>query len=85
MKTSFNGITIEVVEGDITEQSDIEAVVNAANAELKPGGGVAGAIHGAAGPELDLECRSLAPIETGEAVITDAYRLPNKKVFHTPL
>jgi O-acetyl-ADP-ribose deacetylase (regulator of RNase III) len=58
------------------------AVVNAANAELMPGGGVAGAIHRAAGPELANECRSLAPIRPGQAVITRAYGLPNRHVIH---
>jgi O-acetyl-ADP-ribose deacetylase (regulator of RNase III) len=60
----------------------MDAVVNAANAELAPGGGVAGAIHKAAGPKLHEECKSLAPIEAGQAVITDAYKLPNRRVIH---
>lgn len=75
-------MSIEVVEGDIADQNDLEAVVNAANAELKPGGGVAGAIHRAAGPELERACRSLAPIEPGQAVITEAFELPNRYVIH---
>lgn len=70
------------MRGDITAQQDMDAVVNAANAELRPGGGVAGAIHRAAGPELAKACRALAPIRPGEAVITDAFNLPNKKVIH---
>ena len=78
-----NGIKIECVLGDITEQPDADAVVNAANAQLQIGGGVAGAIHRAAGPELDRECRPLAPIRPGEAVITGAGRLPNRHVMHT--
>ena len=70
------------MQGDITRQPDMDAVVNAANAELMPGGGVAGAIHRAAGPGLAAECRPLAPIEPGEAVITGAHRLPNRHVIH---
>ncbi|HSH57232.1 MAG TPA: macro domain-containing protein [Halomonas sp.] len=73
---------IECIQGDIAHQPDIEAVVNAANAELRPGGGVAGALHRAAGPELDRACRPLAPIRPGEAVITDAFALPNRHVIH---
>lgn len=75
-------MTIECVQGDITRQADVEAIVNAANAELRPGGGVAGAIHRAAGPGLDEECRPLAPIRPGEAVITAAHDLPNRYVIH---
>jgi len=63
-------------------QPDVEAVVNAANAQLQTGGGVAGAIHRAAGPGLYDECRNLAPINPGEAVITKAYNLPNDYVIH---
>ena len=72
----------ECVHADISQQTDIDAVVNAANAELKPGGGVAGAIHRAAGPELEKATRSLAPIEPGEAVITDGFNLPNRYIIH---
>lgn len=75
-------VTIELTVGDITRQDDMDAVVNAANAELRIGGGVAGAIHRAAGPGLEEECRPLAPIRPGEAVITSAHRLPNKFVIH---
>ena len=81
-KKSGNGITVEVIQGDITAQKDIEAVVNAANAELLPGGGVAGAIHNTAGPELEEESKKLAPVKPGEAVITGAYKLPNKYIIH---
>lgn len=77
-----NGVILQCVSGDITAQPDMDAVVNAANAELRTGGGVAGAIHRAAGPELDAECRPLAPIRPGQAVITGAGRLPNKYVIH---
>lgn len=78
----MKGITIECLMGDITSQEDIEGIVNAANAQLKPGGGVAGAIHQAAGPGLERECRPKAPIETGEAVITGGHNLPNSFVIH---
>lgn len=74
--------TIECLQGDITRQTDIDAVVNAANAELMPGGGVAGAIHRAAGHGLADECRPLAPIQPGQAVITSAHNLPNQYVIH---
>lgn len=73
---------LELVTGDITRQSDMDAVVNAANPELRPGGGVAGAIHRAAGPELDRDCRALAPIDPGQAVITAGHDLPNAHVIH---
>jgi O-acetyl-ADP-ribose deacetylase (regulator of RNase III) len=69
--------------GDITSQDDVEAVVNAANARLESGGGVAGAIHRAAGPDLAEEARPLGPIEPGEAVITGAHGLPNHYIVHT--
>lgn len=75
-------VTIECCQGDITRQPDMDAVVNAANAELMPGGGVAGAIHRAAGRSLAEECRPLAPIRPGEAVITSAHDLPNRHVIH---
>lgn len=73
---------IELTRGDITRQDDVDAVVNAANAMLMPGGGVAGAIHRAAGPELAEECRPMAPIEPGQAVISGAHGLPNRWVIH---
>ncbi|RCV91601.1 macro domain-containing protein [Billgrantia montanilacus] len=73
---------LECVQGDIVQQDDMDAVVNAANAELRPGGGVAGALHRAAGPELDRACRPLAPIAPGQAVVTDAFDLPNQYVIH---
>lgn len=73
---------IECVTGNIVKQPDMTAIVNAANAELRPGGGVAGAIHRAAGAELDAECRPLAPIEPGQAVITGGHALPNAHVIH---
>ncbi len=78
----IQGVTLECLQGDITAQPDMDAVVNAANAELRTGGGVAGAIHAAAGPGLDEECRPLAPIRPGEAVISGAHNLPNRHVIH---
>jgi O-acetyl-ADP-ribose deacetylase (regulator of RNase III) len=73
---------IEIVLGDITKQDDIEAIVNAANTNLKMGGGVARAIRLAAGNEIQNECDKLAPIKPGEAVITKGYSLPNRYVIH---
>lgn len=81
-KRNLHGRTIECVQGNIVDQPDMEAIVNAANAELRIGGGVAGAIHRAAGPGLEAECRPLAPISPGEAVITGAHDLPNRYVIH---
>ncbi len=78
----IQGVTIECVRGNIADQPDMDAIVNAANAELRMGGGVAGAIHRAAGPGLEEECRPLAPIRPGQAVITGAHGLPNRHVIH---
>jgi O-acetyl-ADP-ribose deacetylase (regulator of RNase III) len=76
------GVHIELIVGDIARQPGFDAVVNAANAELRSGGGVAGALHRAAGPGLEEEGRALAPIRPGEAVITSGHRLPNPYVIH---
>ena len=81
-KIVIRNITVECIKSDISLQPDITAVVNAANARLQSGGGVAGALHRAAGPGLAIECAPLAPIKPGEAVITGGHQLPNAYVIH---
>lgn len=79
---TVSGVRIEITRGDIAAQDDVDAVVNAANAELRTGGGVAGAIHRAAGPGLAQEARPMAPISPGECVITGGHDLSVDHVLH---
>lgn len=81
-EVTLGEVRLELRMGDIAAQHDLEAVVNAANAQLQPGGGVAGALHAAAGPGLAQECAPLAPIEPGEVVVSGGHDLPNARVLH---
>jgi len=81
-EVTVNGCILRLVKDDITKRK-VDAIVNAANRQLLPGGGVCGAIHRAAGQELEKECRKIGYCETGEAVITGGYNLPAKYVIHT--
>lgn len=82
MHVQLGNLEVSCLRGDIAAQADMVCVVNAANAKLMPGGGVAGALHRAAGPGLAAECQPLAPIRPGQAVITGGHNLPNRSVIH---
>lgn len=73
---------IEIVHGNLVKQSDVDAVVNSANANLRLGSGVAGAIHTAAGPKLEEYCKPFAPLAYGAYLVTPGFKLPNLWVIH---
>ncbi len=81
MSWRANGLTVEVLQGDLTQQ-DVDAIVNAANNDLELGGGVAGAIARAGGPQIQAECRTIGPIEVGDATITGGGTLTARFVIH---
>jgi O-acetyl-ADP-ribose deacetylase (regulator of RNase III) len=81
MSWRAGGLTIDVLQGDLTQQ-DVDAIVNAANNDLELGGGVAGAIARAGGPQIQAECRAIGPIAVGDAAITSGGKLTARFVIH---
>jgi len=81
MSWRVGGLTVEVLQGDLTRQ-DVDAIVNAANNDLELGGGVAGAIARAGGPAIQAECRKIGPVEVGDAAITAGGNLQARYVIH---
>ena len=81
MSWRVDGLTVEVMQGDLTRQ-DVDAIVNAANNDLELGGGVAGAIARAGGPAIQTECRTIGPVEVGDAAITSGGNLKARYVIH---
>src|SRR5256884_1721315 len=81
MSWPTGSLTVEVLQGDLTQQ-DVDAIVNAANNDLELGGGVAGAIARAGGPQIQAECRRIGPIEVGDAAITGGGTLQARYVIH---
>jgi len=81
MSWQAGGLTVEILQGDLTQQ-DVDAIVNAANNDLELGGGVAGAIARAGGPQIQAECRKLGPVEVGDAAITGGGTLKARFVIH---
>ena len=81
MSWRVDGLTVEVMQGDLTRQ-DVDAIVNAANNDLELGGGVAGAIARAGGPTIQAECRTIGPVEVGDAAITSGGNLKARYVIH---
>ena len=81
MSWQAGGLTVEILQGDLTQQ-DVDAIVNAANNDLELGGGVAGAIARAGGPQIQAECRAIGPIDVGDAAITGGGKLTAHFVIH---
>jgi O-acetyl-ADP-ribose deacetylase (regulator of RNase III) len=81
MSWQAGGLTVEILQGDLTQQ-DVDAIVNAANNDLELGGGVAGAIARAGGAQIQAECRAIGPIEVGDAAITGGGKLRARFVIH---
>lgn len=82
MRMTVGKVVLQCLTGDISKQSDVEAIVNSANLRLVSGGGITGDVHAAAGPELEKACRPFSPLEPGEVALTRGFSLPNKFVIH---